>query len=213
MSRTAKASAMHGESGHERVANDAYYTLDADWIVPALLDVVKVEGPTLEPCSGAGHMVAALRAASVDVVGHELYHHDAPVAADIVYGQDVFDLTPADLAGFRWVVSNLPYDLQDDIVSHLLNVASVTRTNLAFLVRAEWPIAQRRHQLVHTHPAFDAVIQLTKRPRWVPTTVATTSPRHNFAWCVWRWDREDTPPSIHFRPRKQHTPTRSGDAA
>ena len=200
MSRTAKASAMYGESGHARIQHDAYYTLDAAWIVPALLDVVKVEGPILEPCSGAGHMVAALRDAGLVVVGHELYQHNAPVAADIVYGQDVFDLTPDDLAGFRWAVSNLPYDRQDDIVSHLLNVASVTRTNLAFLVRAEWPIAQRRCDLVHTHPAFDCVIQLTKRPRWVPTEVSTASPRHNFAWVVWRWDRANTSPSIHFRP-------------
>jgi hypothetical protein len=49
-------------SRFKRLESDGYFTLDADWIIPALCRAVQVEGPILEPCAGRGHMVRELRA-------------------------------------------------------------------------------------------------------------------------------------------------------
>jgi hypothetical protein len=49
-------------SRFERIERDGYFTLDADWMIPALCRAVYVKGPILEPCAGRGHMVHALRA-------------------------------------------------------------------------------------------------------------------------------------------------------
>jgi hypothetical protein len=48
-----------------------------------------------------------------------------------------------------------------------------------------WPIAKARRNLIHSHPWFHGVVQLTSRPRWVERTKDSGSPRHNFCWCVW----------------------------
>jgi hypothetical protein len=37
-----------------RIDREGYFTIDADWLVPALCRAVHVEGPILEPCAGAG---------------------------------------------------------------------------------------------------------------------------------------------------------------
>ncbi len=44
-----------------RATNDSYFTIDAPWIIPALLSKVKIAGPVLEPAAGVGHMVRELR--------------------------------------------------------------------------------------------------------------------------------------------------------
>jgi hypothetical protein len=44
-------------------------------------------------------------------------------------------------------------------------------------------VARARRKLVHEHPNFAGVVQLTATPRW--TEVSIASPRHNFIWAVW----------------------------
>ena len=64
VSAAASQIAQHGgiaPTRFDRTANDAYFTIDSDWIIPALLSNVKVIGPVLEPAAGVGHM--ALRSA------------------------------------------------------------------------------------------------------------------------------------------------------
>jgi hypothetical protein len=39
-------------------------------------------------------------------------------------------------------------------------------------VRAEWPIAKARRNLIHSHPWFHGIVQLTSRPRWGGQRVA-----------------------------------------
>jgi hypothetical protein len=70
----------------ERFECDGYFTLDADWIVPALCRAVKVEGLILEPCAGRGHMVYALRALGFTVRAADLYPYEAPLVPDITVG-------------------------------------------------------------------------------------------------------------------------------
>jgi hypothetical protein len=43
-------------SQFERIENDGYLTIDAHWIIPALLRSVPIEGRVLEPAAGRGHL-------------------------------------------------------------------------------------------------------------------------------------------------------------
>jgi hypothetical protein len=75
----AKASAVarHGSiapTRFERLSNDSYFTLDAPWIVPALLSKVEIIGPVLEPAAGAGHLVRELRRGyGLEVIASDLH--------------------------------------------------------------------------------------------------------------------------------------------
>jgi hypothetical protein len=90
----------------ERLERDRYFTLDADWIIPALCRAVNLEGPILEPCAGRGHMVCELRALGFVVRAADLYAHPNSLVPGIRTGVDVFDLKS--LAGYRSVVTNFP---------------------------------------------------------------------------------------------------------
>ena len=43
-------------SRFERIEGDGYFTLDSEWIVPALLGAVPIKGRVLEPAAGRGHI-------------------------------------------------------------------------------------------------------------------------------------------------------------
>jgi hypothetical protein len=165
----------------ERFECDGYFTLDADWIVLALCRAVKVEGLILEPCAGRGHMVYALRALGFTVRAADLYPYEAPLVPDITVGADVFELQS--LAGYHFVVTNLPYREQAAILAHLLPIAARDGAHVAVLARSEWSSAKTRRALVHENARFAGEVRLTKRPEWVRPAIA--SPRHWFSWFVW----------------------------
>jgi hypothetical protein len=165
----------------ERLERDGYFTLDADWIVPALCRAIEVGGPILEPCAGRGHMVYALRALGFTVHAADLYPYEASHVPDIAIGADVFSF--ASLAGYRFVVTNLPYREQDAILAHLLPIAARDNCHVAVLARSEWSSAKTRSRLVHENERFAGEVRLTKRPEWVRPAIA--SPRHWFSWFVW----------------------------
>jgi hypothetical protein len=57
-----------------RLENDNYFTIDAPWIVPALLSKVRIVGPVLEPAAGTGHLVRELRRGhGLEVVASDLH--------------------------------------------------------------------------------------------------------------------------------------------
>ena len=82
-------------------------------------------------------------------------------------------------------VTNLPYSDLEGLAEILVRLGSRNRCGVALLVRAEWPIAKTRRNLIHSHPWFHGIVQLTSWPRWVERTKDSESPRHNFCWCVW----------------------------
>lgn len=169
-------------SNYARLPNEAYMTIDADWIIPALLKAVPIEGRILEPCAGRGHMVYALREAGHDVVARDLFAYPDPLVPDIESGCDLLEIST--LAGFDWVVTNLPFKDQDEFLAHLLRLAAEARCGVAVLTRMEWCLAQARRFLVHEHPNFAGNVLLTRRPRWSEDEKA--APRHNFSWSVWQ---------------------------
>ncbi len=94
-------------SRHERIEYDGYLTIDAPWIVPALLDrVPAITGRILEPAAGRGHLSLELQRAGLDVASFDLHRYADPLVQDIEIG-DIRGLTT--LKGFAWVVTNLPY--------------------------------------------------------------------------------------------------------
>ena len=101
-------------SGHADIApsrfarceNDGYLTLDAPWVVPALLRSVPIAGRMLEPAAGRGHLSRELQCVGLETVSSDIRAYDKPLVPDIGVN-DIRTLTS--LRGFAWVVTNLPY--------------------------------------------------------------------------------------------------------
>ena len=169
-------------SRFERIEGDGYFTLDSEWIVPALLGAVPIKGRVAEPAAGRGHISHELKRAGLTVESFHIRAYENPLVPDIRLG-DIRKLES--LTGFSWVVTNLPYGDLEELAEILVKLGTRDRCNVALLVRAEWPIAKARRSLIHSHPWFHGIVQLTSRPRWVERTKDSGSPRHNFCWCVW----------------------------
>jgi hypothetical protein len=126
-------------SRHERIEYDGYLTIDAHWIIPALLRSVPIEGRVLEPAAGRGHLSLELRRAGLDVLSFDLHRYAHRLVHDIGTG-DIRGLTT--LEGFAWVVTNLPYSDLEELATHLiglgLGLGVRGRCGVALLVRTEW---------------------------------------------------------------------------
>jgi hypothetical protein len=136
-------------SQFERIENDGYLTIDAHWIIPALLRSVAIEGGVLEPAAGRGHISVELRRAGLDVASFDLHRYANPLVHDIGTG-DIRRLTT--LEGFAWVVTNLPYGDLEELATHLIDLGVRDRCGVALLVRSEWIVPKARRKLVHEHP-------------------------------------------------------------
>ena len=144
-------------SRFERIEGDGYLTLDAPWVVPALLRSVPIRGRVLEPAAGRGHISRELKRAGCAVESFDIRAYESPLVPDIGLG-DIRKLES--LAGFSWVVTNLPYGDLEELAEILVKLGTRDRCNVALLVRAEWPIAKARHNLIHRHPWFHGVVML-----------------------------------------------------
>jgi hypothetical protein len=65
-------------SRFERIESDDYLTLDASWIVPALLRSVAIAGRVLEPAAGRGHLSRELKRAGYEVTSFDVKSHADP---------------------------------------------------------------------------------------------------------------------------------------
>ena len=120
-------------SQFERIENDGYLTIDAHWIIPALLRSVPIEGRVLEPAAGRGHLSLELRRAGLDVASFDLHRYADPLVHDIGIG-DIRELTT--LEGFAWVVTNFPYRDLEELAAHLIGLGVRDRCGVALLVRS-----------------------------------------------------------------------------
>jgi hypothetical protein len=136
-------------SRFERREGDGYMTIDAPWIVPALLGAVAVNGRVLEPAAGRGHISRELIRAGLAVTSFDIRHYADPLAPDIGVG-DIRALTS--LAGFAWTITNLPYADLEALAWRLIDLGARDHCSTALLVRAEWIVPRARHALVHGHP-------------------------------------------------------------
>lgn len=192
---------MLGASSHERLAFDAYFTLDAKMSVQALLDTGFISprlDRILEPAAGRGHLVAELRRRGFNVYATDLVKHDDPLVPDIYTGVDLAAITEDALRRYSAVVTNLPYDTQDELLERLLSRAHRVGVSVATLTRASWHIAAARKSLVHDNPFFLGVAHLPRRPWW--SEERTASPRHEFVWCIWSGQPRTTRLPVIFYP-------------
>lgn len=179
-----RTASVPGGKLRDRIANDAYFTLDP-MPVAELLSHLTITGRVLEPCAGAGHIVRELRKAGHDVVASDLHGYGEQVIDDIAVGRDVLRLDS--LTGFSWIVTNLPYDHQDDIARRLLPIAHRDGCGVALLVRAPWPLARSRRDILGDDIFFKGMIVLPRRPRWFETTPGEKAgkPFHEYVWTLW----------------------------
>jgi hypothetical protein len=168
-------------SRFRRFDRDQYFTIDASWIIPTLCRAVQVEGPILEPCAGRAAIWFRSCAGAVCCARGRSLQLRRPARSDTKTGADVFDLKSG--AGYRFVVTNLPYREQASILAHLLPIAARDGVHVAVLARSEWSSAAARRALIHENARFPGEVRLTKRPEWIRPAIA--SPRHWFSWFVW----------------------------
>jgi hypothetical protein len=146
----------------ERFAVDDYFTNDAHWIVRALLHSTAIVSPILEFAAGLGHIVVELGRSGFTVVASDLYAHPNPLIDDIATGVDIFDLDS--LVAYRWVVTNLPYREQGEILRHILAIAARDGCSVAILARSEWRSAGDSRALIHANSHFAREIALKSGP-------------------------------------------------
>jgi hypothetical protein len=133
----------------ERIEGDGYLTLDSEWIVPGLLGAVPIKGRVLEHAAGRGHISPEFKRAGLMVESFDIRAYENPLVPDIGQGE-IRRLES--LAGFSWAVTNLPYGDLEELAEILVRLRTRDRCGVALLVRAEWPIAKARRNLIHSHP-------------------------------------------------------------
>ena len=182
---------MFGASGYERRPADLYIT--EPWLTHALADSVHLPLRIWEPACGPGLMAETLHSRGHIVLPSDLYNHGYGIA-----GRDFLKATTA--GGFAAIVTNPPFKLADDFVSHALGLMRPNRGLVAMLLRNDFDTASGRRRFFADHPAFCAKVTITRRPRWDwddPDRPDNASPRHNFSWFVWNW-RHQGPPFILY---------------
>lgn len=180
--------AMLGTSGHARVPNDFYGTVDTGCTY-ALLSFLDAQGRGVagktvwEPAAGQGHISKVCRLRGAEVVESDI----APQTEDAVR----FDFTTGDRPhldfgdkGADFVITNPPYKraVIDAFMSRCVALANAGKT-CALLMRNEVDSAGTRHKFFTGCPVFDTKLTLLWRPRWIAGS--TGSPRHNYAWFIW----------------------------
>lgn len=182
-----------GHRRYERWPNDSYFSLEARNFVDALRRHAQIPDAVWEPHAGAGHLARELIESGHRVLATDL-HEYAPVqgAPFIGVGYDFLEQTKLP-RGVRAIVMNPPFDGAEDHCHKAISLLAQTNGGVvACLNRSEWGTGRRRAALVHDHPAFDVKIEIVKRPLWkekVGDPNIDQSPRHYFAWFVWRLDR------------------------
>ena len=159
-----RRSAYRKRSGKTKLANEGYFTIEAEDLIAALDSVVGLSGRVLEPAAGRGHMAGALRDSGLQVVASELNVYPDPLITDIVQR----DLRAIDnLNGFAWTIANLPYSpgpYHDEPALHLVTLAAAARCGVALLTRNDASTAASRQHLLHGHPNSVGKIEMW-RPR------------------------------------------------
>lgn len=181
--------AMRG-SGKKRLPRDAYDTIEAGVLIEALT----LPKYVWEPHAGAGLLVKALKPQC------RVYASDIEPRANNIH---MLDFLKAEAApdGVRGIVMNPPYQDIDNHIRHALALMEPVSGMVALLARSELSHAKKRADLFSRNPAFDEKIELTRRPKWFAD--GKGSPRHNFAWFIWDWEKTKFVPSISsFYPRK-----------
>lgn len=185
-------------SGHERIANDAYFTIDS-WMTKVLAKEIKAYDLTTiwEPACGAGHMIEVLMDVA-PTLGSDVFNHPKITTTDFTFVQHDFLDTEGSLKmltqmrndGFMidGLFSNPPFEKKicEAFVRQAIGYLERDDNDIqvvGFLLRNDWDAASGRRDIFRDNPHFAKKIVLTTRPKWFYDTKA--APRFSYAWYLW----------------------------
>lgn len=187
-----------GDLGYERIEHDLYETPEwcSEAIIPSLKEYILNHQKIWEPSCGLGKMSEVLKKHFKDVFSTDIVDRGYP---DQKYTSDFLKVTKMP-DGYQWIVTNPPYGkLLDPFIAKALELTKAVNGGVALLMRNEVDSAANRRKFFHDCPAFAEKFVLNKRPRWVEYKPGDAAPRHNYAWYLFSWDKnEDEYPIIRY---------------
>ncbi len=188
-------------SGFERQNLEKYYT--PAWVVNALLSKESFNWMTIDPASGANHIINALKDNGISGAdGFDIDPEGHDKRADfLAWDGQTYPWTGRDFD----LITNPPYGkggrLAVRFIEHALVLASSMGGKVAMLLRVDFDSANGRRHIFADHPAFKAKYVLTKRIRWENLPQSAAGPTENHAWFVWDYGMPVT-----FRPTIGYLP-------
>lgn len=187
-------------SNFERRQKDRYFT--ELWVTQVLIDTLKSHDfinfvNVWEPACGRGDMVKVLlqekfwvALSDIDISAHSgLWATQADFLKSGTFPKMVPDENSA-------IITNPPFNKAEEFIRHSLGFDVEL---VAMLLRNEWDCAKTRTDLfVQTFldKSFAMKVVLTSRPRWDDwknKSKPDKSPRHNYAWFVWKKNYKQHP--------------------
>jgi hypothetical protein len=163
-------------SGFERKERDLYET--PEWVTTALVPHIPAFNKVWEPAAGSGKMVRALQKAGFYVIASDI---DLCPEADFLISQPN--------AGTDAIITNPPYFLAEEFISHAMMLMKPVSGCVAMLLRTDYDHAKTRGHLFQ-HP-FSKKLVLTKRIKWFEDSKG--QPSFNHAWFIWDWKHQGAP--------------------
>lgn len=173
------------DSGYERKDADFYPT--PEWVTRALIPHLARKPKSIWECAaGDGHMIQPLSEVA------EVW------ATDIREGHDFLSIGYRDVDA---IITNPPYALATEFISHALRLMEPVGGMVAMLLRTDFDHAKSRSHLFRDCPAFAKKVVLTKRIIWFEPEPGSRgkSPSFNHCWMVWDWQHEGAP-TIAYGP-------------
>lgn len=176
---------MTTEAGYERRPHEAYWT--EPWVVETLLRYISFKAPQpliWEPACGSGNICKVLLAHGHQVIATDLVDHGYDhMQAVQNFLQPSVAQRPA-----SHIITNPPFGRRGDLAGQFIykGLKHIRGTDylLALLLRNDYDCAFSRRHLFNS-PLFTTKLVLHKRPLWIAGR-KRASPRHNYAWYVWR---------------------------
>jgi hypothetical protein len=182
MRATSRDPTMLRSANAARKPNDIYATIDTR-CVAHLNKVFPLQGISfIEPMAGYGDLVKQIEhyGGSLEWAGDLIEHEGRDPR--IIAPRDIFDIPADDLLGAT-IITNPAFTNQRQIVRHFLNQKAVSW--LVLLMRSSQMHVGDMQELLKGGRLY-GVAPLPFRPRWFPLKSDSQSPRHEYAWFIWR---------------------------
>jgi len=192
---------MLSKNEYEKLPLDAYFT--PEWCAEELLTAYEFNSPIWEPFVGVGNVAKVLQESGKKVICSDIKNYKYPLTFQLDFTEDnikeyaeymIKDFTNFQHSSPRWIITNPPYTHLDWYMDRLHWLCMEWKAGLAVLLRHEWDCAKGRARFFGDNDFYKGKLVLTTRPRWIEKKdKPNTSPRHNYSWFLWDYEREQTP--------------------
>jgi hypothetical protein len=187
--RSARA-VLNGASNFERIAGDAYDTVDPQLHRALARELHRLPGGLFECSVGRGCLLDGLAELGYPVaVASDI----APRRADIAKG-DFLSLREMP-ARCRSIVSNVPFSHIDEMARHALVLTKPVGGGVVLLAPITFISARSRRDLFE-HPAFAGQVICAFRVDWFPEHRKGPLPPTIYVWLFWLWERAPSNPFV-----------------